>query len=92
MELDLSDNQLTQLPNNFGELAQLQKLDLYRNQLTSLPLSFAELGQLRWLDLRGNKLDIKLATAAGDCTNDRECRECASRVSFGGGECTCTCV
>ena len=46
-ELDLSDNQLTSLPERIGDLAQLKKLDLGNNQLTSLPERIGDLAQLK---------------------------------------------
>ncbi len=36
-ELDLSDLELTELPESLGQLAQLQRLDVDNNQLTALP-------------------------------------------------------
>ena len=80
LELDLSKNQLSELPASFGELMQLQKLDLYGNKLTDLPLSFAELERLRWLDLTNNPLGPELAKAAGTCVNEAECKQCAKNV------------
>ena len=80
LELDLSKNQLMQLPDSFGELAQLQKLDLYGNKLADLPLSFAGLERLRWLDLKNNPLSKELAKVAGTCVNEAECKECARNV------------
>ena len=41
--LDLSDNRLTELPGELGQLTNLTRLDLSHNQLTELP---GELGQL----------------------------------------------
>ena len=54
--LDLSWNQLTDLPESIGQLTQLQKLDLSYNQLTSLPDSISKLTQLQTLDLSYNRL------------------------------------
>ena len=88
VELDLSGNQLRELPKKFGELAQLQRLDLYNNQLTSLPLDFWQLKKLKWLDLKNNpSLEPDLAKAAGTCVDEKECKECAQNVSWLATEC-----
>ncbi|QZA58427.1 leucine-rich repeat domain-containing protein [Candidatus Rhabdochlamydia porcellionis] len=55
-QLDLSKNQLTTLPDTFGNLSQLTELDLSTNQLTTLPDTFGNLAQLIWLDLNTNQL------------------------------------
>jgi len=54
-ELDLSENQLTELPTELGELTQLQELDLAGNQLTGMPSWLGKLRRLRRLDLRNNQ-------------------------------------
>jgi len=43
IKLDLSNNQLTELPDNFGELVNLRHLDLYNNQVPSLRFARWEL-------------------------------------------------
>eukprot|EP00053_Salpingoeca_punica_P019463 m.197057 g.197057 ORF g.197057 m.197057 type:complete len:289 (+) comp17658_c0_seq3:44-910(+) len=55
--VDLSNNQITALPDNFGSLTHLVHLDLSKNQLTSLPTSFGQLSSLRHLDLCHNQLN-----------------------------------
>ena len=50
------NQQLTQLPESFGNLNQLQELDLSYNHLTQLPESFGNLNQLLILDLSYNQL------------------------------------
>ena len=55
-ELDLSDLELTELPESLGQLAQLQRLDVDNNQLTALPESLGQLAQLQTLDLDNNQL------------------------------------
>ena len=93
IELDLSKNQLQSLPENFGDLLNLTKLDLYGNQLAMLPTSFGQLSKLRWLDVRDNPLRPQLAEAAGTCTSQKECKDCATNVSVpGSGKVECTCV
>merc|ERR1712217_693554 len=53
---DLGDNQLTSLPESFGNLVALQELGLFRNQLTTLPESFGNLVALQGLGLFRNQL------------------------------------
>ncbi|TWW82258.1 Leucine-rich repeat-containing protein 59 [Takifugu flavidus] len=80
VKVDLSKNQLTCLPDDLGNLTSLQHLDLYNNKLTLLPVSFSQLRNLRWLDLKDNPLEPNLAKAAGDCLDEKQCKQCASRV------------
>uniref|UniRef100_H3CMN5 Leucine-rich repeat-containing protein 59 n=1 Tax=Tetraodon nigroviridis TaxID=99883 RepID=H3CMN5_TETNG len=80
VKVDLSKNQLTCLPGELGNLSSLQHLDLYNNKLTLLPVSFSQLRNLRWLDLKDNPLEPDLARAAGDCLDEKQCKQCASRV------------
>lgn len=54
--LDLSCNQITKLPDNFGCLASLMRLDLRSNKLQSLPQSFGRLSQLTYLNVSNNFL------------------------------------
>lgn len=35
---------------------------------------------LKWLDLKDNPLEAGLAKAAGDCLDEKQCKQCASRV------------
>merc|ERR1712156_986133 len=55
-QLDLSNNLLTWLPENFPTLTHLIHLDLSKNQLTELPEYFGQLKNLRHLDLYSNQL------------------------------------
>ncbi|XP_061472043.1 leucine-rich repeat-containing protein 59 isoform X2 [Rhineura floridana] len=80
VKLDLSKNQLQQLPSEFGRLVNLQHLDLLNNQLVTLPVSFAQLKNLKWLDLKDNPLDPTLAKVAGDCLDEKQCKQAAIRV------------
>ncbi|XP_069808313.1 leucine-rich repeat-containing protein 59 [Dendropsophus ebraccatus] len=80
VRLDLSKNQLLQLPSEFGRLVNLQHLDLLQNRLTALPGTFAQLKSLKWLDLKDNPLNPDLAKVAGDCLDEKQCKECAQRV------------
>ena len=54
--LGLKRNQLTTLPESFGQLRTLQNLDLHDNQLTTLQASFGHLQGLTELDIAGNRL------------------------------------
>ncbi|XP_020385311.1 leucine-rich repeat-containing protein 59 [Rhincodon typus] len=80
IKLDLSKNQLQELPSDFGRLINLQHLDLYNNKLTNLPVSFAQLKNLKWLDLKGNPLDPLLEKVAGDCLDEKQCKQSAANV------------
>jgi len=50
----LSNNQLTGLPAELGQLKNLEVLDVSSNKLTGLPLELGNLTQLRLLDISGN--------------------------------------
>ncbi|KAG8565015.1 hypothetical protein GDO81_012667 [Engystomops pustulosus] len=80
VKLDLSKNQLVQLPTEFGRLVNLQHLDLLQNRLKTLPVTFAQLRSLKWLDLKDNPLNPALAKAAGDCLDEKQCKESAQQV------------
>ncbi|XP_047465896.1 leucine-rich repeat-containing protein 59 isoform X2 [Mugil cephalus] len=80
VKVDLSKNQLTCLPDDLGNLVNLQHLDLYNNKLTVLPVSFSQLRSLKWLDLKDNPLEPGLAKAAGDCLDEKQCKQCATKV------------
>ena len=55
-ELELSNNQLPELPASIGQLTNLEELSLYRNRLISLPPEIGLLGELEKLDLSNNRL------------------------------------
>ncbi len=35
---------------------------------------------LKWLDLKDNPLEASLAKAAGDCLDEKQCKQCATKV------------
>ena len=80
VSLDLSKNQLVELPNNIGLLIKLKKLDLYQNNLKMLPVGMAKMNQLKWLDIKGNPLNTSISSVAGDCLDDVGCKKCALSV------------
>jgi Leucine-rich repeat (LRR) protein len=84
VKLDLSKNQLRELPEFFGHLRLLRHLDLYSNQLQRLPVSFAQLKNLKWLDLKHNPLVPALQQAAGPCITPSDCAMCAKKVKSAG--------
>ena len=53
-EIDLSDNQLTLLPNEISAFTNLRKLYLHNNQLTELPEEIVELNNLTTLAIYNN--------------------------------------
>ena len=54
--VDLSHNNLSTLPSDFGTLTMIVRLDLSKNRLTALPDSFGNLHRLTRLDLVSNRL------------------------------------
>ncbi|MGK7937635.1 MAG: COR domain-containing protein [Xenococcaceae cyanobacterium] len=57
LELNLSYNQLTNLPESITNLSNLTWLNFYNNQLTNLPESITKLSNLTCLNLSGNPLE-----------------------------------
>lgn len=43
-------------------------------------LSVFSLQSLKWLDLKDNPLDPALAKVAGDCLDEKQCKQCANKV------------
>lgn len=54
--LDLSSNQLTEIPKEIRELRKLSHLNLSNNQLNRLPRTVHRMTQLTTLNLEGNPL------------------------------------
>lgn len=79
-KLDLSKNELKELPEDFGNLCKLKHLDLYKNQLQHLPLSFSKLKDLKFLDLKDNPLVPAVAKIAGQCLDNKQCQSCAKDI------------
>ena len=66
----MSDNKLTELPSEIGDLKELRKLYVSFNHLVSLPTSIQKLNQFEELDLSDNKL-TELPSEIGDLTELR---------------------
>jgi internalin A len=56
-QLDLSDQNLTELPIEIGELIALKSLNLSGNRLKSLPIEIGNLTNLQKLNVRSNNLE-----------------------------------
>ena len=56
VDLDVSFNNIAELPPQLSELKSLEKLAVFGNELSSFPESFCNLANLRELDVRRNKL------------------------------------
>ncbi|XP_026475056.1 leucine-rich repeat-containing protein 59-like [Ctenocephalides felis] len=80
VKLDISQNNLLSLPDNFGALRALRELDLHNNELQHLPLSLSKCTFLKWLDLRNNPLVPSLTERAGPCLDKKQCHSCAKKI------------
>jgi len=67
-ELDLSNNQLIEIPELIGNLTNLTMLGLISNQLTRIPESISNLTNLKNLALLDNQL-IEIPESIGNLTN-----------------------
>ena len=62
---DLDWNQVTALPESFGELTVLRHLRLKGNQLTALPKTFVQLTALQYVEIGQNvKLEVQESMVA----------------------------
>ena len=56
IELNISFNKLTTIPDAISEMVELERLNLRCNQLTVLSPAIKQLRKLKWLDISHNKL------------------------------------
>jgi len=61
--LNLSNNQISELPNNFTGLNSFRRLDLSDNQISELPNNFTGLNSLQWLYFSGNHISQQIQDA-----------------------------
>uniref|UniRef100_A0A8C6NCM6 Uncharacterized protein n=1 Tax=Melopsittacus undulatus TaxID=13146 RepID=A0A8C6NCM6_MELUD len=90
--LDLLNNRLVTLPVSFAQLklalhstsveilSHLLEMCLLDLCLSSPPLYHSCLQNLKWLDLKDNPLDPVLAKVAGDCLDEKQCKQAAVKV------------
>jgi internalin A len=57
IELDLSDNNIRELPKEFRGLSNLTTLNLSNNQMTAIPDFLEDMLTLKRIDLRGNPIN-----------------------------------
>ncbi len=67
-ELDLSGEELTEVPLEIGRLTQLEKLSLHNNQITEIPAAITQLTNLTTLDLSGNQI-VEIPATITQLTN-----------------------
>jgi hypothetical protein len=79
--LDLSENYLSTLPPELGELRELRVLDLFANRLASIPESSLTAPGLTRLDLARNRLS-SLPDSVGKLNELRELDVAANRLSL----------
>ncbi len=87
-ELDLSGNQLTELPSELFQVTSLTKLNLNGNHLTSLPNDIKSLTKLSVLTLRSNQLTkvpseiFQLLNLTDLCLNDNHINTLSLEISL----------
>ncbi|NER98009.1 MAG: hypothetical protein F6J86_29885 [Symploca sp. SIO1B1] len=67
-ELDLSSKGITKIPQEIGELTNLQSLDFRDNHITEIPEFICQLNSLKWLKFSKNKL-TNIPEYIGQLTN-----------------------
>ncbi|XP_039165364.1 disease resistance protein RPV1-like [Eucalyptus grandis] len=67
-ELDISQTNITSLPDSIGNAKNLSSLDLSSTSITELPISIGELTQLKFLSLCNCENFVKLAESIGNLT------------------------
>uniref|UniRef100_A0A8C7EAV7 Leucine rich repeat containing 59 n=1 Tax=Nothoprocta perdicaria TaxID=30464 RepID=A0A8C7EAV7_NOTPE len=79
--LDLLNNRLVTLPVSFAHSVEITSF-LLKQPLPELspPACRSFLQNLKWLDLKDNPLDPVLAKVAGDCLDEKQCKQAAVRV------------
>uniref|UniRef100_A0A8C4PIM6 Leucine rich repeat containing 59 n=1 Tax=Equus asinus TaxID=9793 RepID=A0A8C4PIM6_EQUAS len=97
--LDLSCNKVITLPSDFCGLRHLVKLDLSKTKLQQLWADFGRLVNLQHLALLNrlltlsvrfdNPLDPVLAKVAGDCLDEKQCKQCLLLLCVAGGLVAC---
>ena len=55
--LELTDSQVTELPEDFGRLGSLRVIILHRNQLRKLPDSFGKMNRLEIAEIDINQIE-----------------------------------
>ncbi len=55
--LDLSNQELIEIPESIGDLIKIESLNLSRNSLTKLPKSMGNLQKLKFLNISNNKMN-----------------------------------
>ncbi|KAL3745249.1 hypothetical protein ACJRO7_014370 [Eucalyptus globulus] len=67
-ELDISQTNITSLPDSIGNAKNLSSLDLSSTSITELPISIGELTQLKFLSLYNCENFLKLPESIGNLT------------------------
>jgi len=79
-ELDLRRKNLSELPSEVGQLAELRTLSLNGNSLSSLPESIGKLSKLQTLDASDNQLEA-LPASIGEMSGLNKLYLCENKIS-----------